>query len=253
MRMRNKNFWMTSKAPYAVACALIGTLAATASASDLYQGPAYHSGPYNWSGLYVGGVLGYNWNEDRTTEYYTHNGQPRPAFDNPANPHMFFDYEPDGLSGGVKAGVNFQTGSFVYGIETDFDVTDITGGFRDTVEGIGASKDEYAWQGSVRGRLGVAFDRVLVYGTGGFSYAKIKNTYTYVPLSISEPIEDVRTGWNIGAGVDYALTDNLILGLEYRYTEFEQFSNVSKVAFPGITGTQEPVSQAARMSLSYKF
>lgn len=245
MRMTNKIFWMTSKAPYAVAFALIGTLAATASASDLYQGPAYHdAGPYNWSGLYFGGVVGYNWNEDRTTEYLTATGAAR---------NVYFDYDADGISGGLKLGVNFQTHAFVYGIEADIEGTNIDGGFIDRIENLGKGVDTYAWQGSVRGRLGVAFDRVLVYGTGGFSYAKIKNTYTLVPFSISEPIEDVRTGWNIGAGVDYALTDNLILGLEYRHTEFERFSNVSKMAFPGITGTQEPVSQAARMSLSYKF
>lgn len=255
MRTKSKMFRMTSGAPVAAAIALMGAFTASASASDFGQSaPAYYSaGPYDWSGIYIGGVLGYNWNKDRTSEYYTHNGQPRPAFDTPGNPHMFFDYEPGGVSGGVKAGVNFQTGSFVYGVETDIEVTDITGGFLDTVENLGASKDKYIWQGSIRGRLGFAFDRVLVYGTAGFSYAKIQNTYTLVPLGISEPIKDTHTGWNIGGGVDYALTDTLIVGVEYRYTEFDTYTNVSRAAFPGLSGTQEPTSQALRTSLSYKF
>lgn len=251
-------FAIVSKAPYVgLSMALLGVYAFNASASDYdREGPSsyYHaSGPYDWSGVYVGGVLGYSWNKDRTSEYYTHNGQPRPAFDVPSNPHMYFDYEPDGVSGGVKAGVNFQTGGFVYGVEVDFEATDITGGFIDRVEGIGKGVDKYIWQGSIRGRLGYAFDRVLVFGSGGFSYAKIENTYTLVPTDTSEPITGTRAGWNVGGGIDYALTDTLIAGFEYRYTEFDTYSNVSLVAFPGLTGTQEPTSQSVRMSLSYKF
>lgn len=250
-----RNMFRVSPKALAGAIVIACAFAADVSASDLDQGGhiLYSGSPYNWSGLYIGGVIGYNWNTDRTSEYYTATGGPRPAFDTPGSQAMFFDYEPEGVSGGVKAGMNFQTGAFVYGVEADFEATDINGGFVDRIEDLGKGVDTYDWQGSVRGRFGLAFNRVLIYGTAGFSFAKIKNLYTLVPLGISEPIKDIRVGWNVGAGLDYALTDRLIAGLEYRYTEFDAFSNVSTVAFPGITGAQEPVSQSMRMSLSYKF
>lgn len=229
----------------ATAFAIWGALAGSASASNLYQGPAsYSAGPYNWSGFYVGGVIGYNWGEDRTTEYVTATGTPR---------NIFFDYTTQGVSGGLKAGINFQTGAFVYGLEGDFEATDITGGFIDRIENLGKGVDKYHWQASIRGRLGYAFDRVLVYGTGGVSYAKIENTYTLVPFSINESIEGVHAGWNVGGGIDYAIDENLIAGFEYRYTEFHEFRNVSTQAFPGLTGGQEPTLQSIRASLSYKF
>lgn len=234
-----------SQALCATAFTILGALTGSASASDLYQGPAYYSaGPYNWSGFYIGGVVSYNWGEDRTTEYETATGNAR---------NVFFDYTSEGMSGGLKAGINFQTGAFVYGLEADFEATDITAGFIDRIEFLGKGVDKYHWQASIRGRLGYAFSRVLVYGTGGISYAKIENTYTLVPFSISESIEDIRAGWNVGGGVDYAIDENLIAGVEYRYTEFEEFRNVSMRAFPGITGSQEPTLQSIRASLSYKF
>lgn len=228
----------------AAAVALAGLLTTSVSASDMYTGAPPYAGAYDWSGLYLGAVVGYNWNKDRTTEYLTATGQPR---------NIAFDYDLDGVSGGVKAGFNFQSGRIVYGAEADFEWTDITGGFIDRIENIGQGVDHYDWQASIRGRLGVAFDRVLVYGTAGVSFARIENIYTLVPFAISEPIEDVRTGWTAGGGVEYAVTENVVAGIDYRYTEFDRFSNVSVSAFPGLTGTQQPTSHGLRLSLGYKF
>lgn len=231
-------------AALALAATVAGFTATGARAADLEQPAASYTSAYDWSGLYVGGVVGYNWGKDRTTEYVTATGAPR---------NMFFDYEPDGFSGGVKLGANFQTGAFVFGAEADFELTNIEGTFIDRVENLGRGDDSYDWQASIRARMGLAFDRLLVYGTGGLALAKIQNTYTLVPFGISEPIEDVRAGWTAGAGIDYALTDNLIAGFEYRYTQYNEFRNVSSSAFPGITGSQEPSFNTVRLTLSYKF
>ncbi|SIR32298.1 outer membrane immunogenic protein [Rhizobium sp. RU20A] len=199
---------------------------------------------FSWSGFYIGGVAGYNWNDDLTSEYITATGAAR---------GITFPYDPEGGSIGLKAGINFEAGSFVYGVEGDFERTNIKGTFIDRIENIGRGDDTYDWQASLRARMGISMDRFMVYGTGGVAVARIENKYTLVPFGISENFKDTHTGWTAGAGVDYAITDNLIAGLEYRFTKFEKFSNVSTVAFPGLTGTQEPTSNALRFSLSYKF
>lgn len=221
-----------------LAAAAIATLPLTA-AGDV------RADDFSWSGIYVGGMGGYNWNKDLTTEYITATGAAR---------NISFAYEPEGFSGGIKAGVNFEAGSFVYGAEADFELTNIKGTFIDRIENIGRGDDEYDWQASIRARMGLAVDRFMVYGTGGFAMSKIQNTYTLViPPPVSEVFSDVKHGWTIGGGVDFAVTDSLIAGVEYRYTKYDLFSNVSTVAFPGLTGTQEPTSSAIRFSLSYKF
>ncbi len=220
-------------------------LAAAVALGAVFSGTAARAeDTFSWSGFYIGGVAGYNWNDDLTSEYITATGAAR---------GITFPYDPDGMSGGVKAGMNFQNGSFVYGLEGDFELTNIKGTFIDRIENIGRGDDKYDWQASLRARMGVAMDRFMVYGTGGLAVARIQNTYTLVPFGISETFEKTHTGWTAGGGVDYAITDNLIAGVEYRFTKFEKFSNVSTVAFPGLTGTQEPTSHALRVSLSYKF
>lgn len=224
--------------------AALTALAANAFAADFDQ-PA-SSAAYDWSGVYVGATAGYNWGKDSTTESGTWLGFPVNAV---------FGYDVDGLSGGVKAGVNFQSGSFVYGAEADIEAANITGGFVDRIQNAGIGRDRYDWLASIRARMGYAVDRTLFYGTGGVSFAHIENTYSQVliPPFASESFDKVRTGWTIGGGVDYALTDKVILGAEYRYTNFNAFSNVSTTAFPGVTGEQDPSSHAIRLSVSYKF
>ena len=231
------------KTVLALAAALT-MLAANAVAADFDQ-PA-PAGGYDWSGVYVGATAGYNWGKDRTAESGTWLGFPVNAV---------FGYDLDGASGGVKAGVNFQSGAFVYGAEADIEAANITGGFVDRVQNAGIGKDKYDWQASIRARMGYAADRTMFYGTGGVSFAHIENTYSQVLFApnVSESFDKVRTGWTIGGGVDYALTDKVILGAEYRYTNYNAFSNVSSSAFPGVTGEQNPASHAIRLSVSYKF
>ena len=154
-------------------------------------------------------------------------------------------------NGGLKAGVNFQAGQFVYGLEADFEKTNIAGHFVDS--GIGRGDDDIQWQSSIRARMGLAADRFMIYGTGGIAFASIKNTYTFLPTMVSESFTNVTHGYTVGLGVDMAITDNVIGGLEFRHTEFADKTNISTVAFPGLTGKQEPSSNAIRLSISYKF
>src|SRR6202034_3824618 len=77
--------------------------------------------------------------------------------------------------GGLYAGYNYQIGWAVLGIESDIEAADIHGGF-DSVTAAGAGATRIDWQGSFRGRLGYATDKLLFYGTGGLAFANIGHT-----------------------------------------------------------------------------
>ena len=109
------------------------------------------------------------------------------------------------------------------------------------------------WQGSARARLGLAFDRWMVYGTGGVSFTEYERRIFAPGAGFGERLTSARTGWNVGAGVNFAFTDHLILGAEYRYTDFGRNRFASSGAFPGLTGSQELSSHSARASVAYKF
>ena len=97
------------------------------------------------------------------------------------------------------------------------------------------------WQASVRGRGGFTFDRWLVYATGGVAWAGVKAEAIYGPgtvLGVVTPgafFSDRQTlvGATVGGGVEFALTDSVSLGVEYRYSDFgHETFNLGAVPFP---------------------
>ena len=233
---------------YAILLAVFfATTASIAQAGDIdFQDPPalteQQVGDFSWSGLYVGANVGANLYRDRTVEVFTATGGPT---------NLEYPYKSKGTSFGINLGADYQFGNIVVGAAGDFDMARINGGFEDLP--IGKGRDRIHWQATLRGRLGYAVDRVLIYGTGGLAAAQISNTYTFVPTNTSETFKDVKYGWTLGAGVDVAVTDNWIIGMEYRHVDFNAFQNDSVVAFPGLTGKQNPSSDSLRISLNYKF
>ena len=229
----------------AVAGALALILAAPANAADL--GYPVKAPPlvqvFSWTGFYVGADIGYAWGRDSTTEYFTATN---------ALTGLKWDYDTKGLTGGLFAGGNYQTGPLVLGLEADIELADIKGGFNDPALG-GAGNTRIDWQGSARGRLGFAADKALFYGTGGLAFANISHTYYNLVAGSFETTSGVRTGWTAGAGVEVALTPNILARAEYRYTDFGSYRYDSVVTFPGLTGQQEPRLNTVRVGLAYKF
>jgi outer membrane immunogenic protein len=225
--------------------AIIG-LSTVAQAADLPRRMAptapqpIFSPVYNWSGFYAGVQVGYAWGDDKTVEFGTLTGVPT---------GLSLGYSPDGIVGGVHAGANYQMGMFVLGVEGDIEASGISGGTRNLL--LRGNDFDVAWQGSIRARAGVAFDRVLVYATGGVAYADME--HTYVNGLIAEKASGGEWGYTVGAGVEYAFTQNLTARVEYRYTAFDKVTNASVVSFPGFSYTQEPEFQTVRGGLSYKF
>ncbi|MAY61725.1 MAG: porin [Rhizobiales bacterium] len=160
------------------------------------------TGMYDWSGIFVGVQGGGGWGNSHVDD----------------NGLTSLDEELDidgGFLGGV-VGAQWQNGSFVYGVEAEINWSNISG--NEEIQLGNFIGTEIDWFGSVNGRLGYAWDRVLLYGTAGVAFAGIETNQQLAPDSFAET--ESHVGWTIGAGVDYALTENLFLGAQYRYYDF---------------------------------
>ena len=192
--------------------------------------PVVDESLYNWTGGYVGVQIGYGWgNVDR---------QVVPAgFAN--------SYSSNGFLAGVHAGYNHMIDRFVLGIEGDFDWTAMDG----NDAGAGGTQDAvyFNWMASIRGRLGYAIDRVMIYRTRGAALASVQQMNA---AGVPVKIDDTYTGWTVGAGVEYAFTDNLTTRLEYRYTDFGS----QGYAPAGLAPFRNDINvHAVRVGLTYKF
>lgn len=130
--------------------------------------------------------------------------------------------------GGGQIGYNWQFApNWVLGIEADIQGSSIKSDLSGAINGLGgiSAGTKLTYFGTVRGRLGYAFDRVLVYGTGGFAYGSADTKLSINPAVLSYSKTDDVTGWTAGAGVEWAMTNNLSLKTEYLYMRFDR-SNV---------------------------
>lgn len=176
---------------------------------------------YDWTGAYVGGHVGYAWANTNVTELDNY------GFSQFGDTE--FDFDSDGIIGGVHAGYNWQTGRFVYGFEADIAASDVDNTVDNTM--LPASGESFStnidWFGTFRGRLGYAADRFLPYVTGGIAFGDIESSYNDPLENFPFPggnfavASDVVFGWTLGAGAEYALTENWILRAEYLYVDLE--------------------------------
>jgi outer membrane immunogenic protein len=204
---------MNHKAIFAAA-ALVGA-AGTAGAADIPRGAPYYSpgplGAYNWIGPYVGGNLGYQWGA--TTN-------------NPTRPR--------GVAGGIQAGYNWQSGQFVFGAETDLQLS--------------AADDVFApwkfanpWFGTLRARAGVALNNILFYGTAGFAYGGGRAELGGASES------HLHGGWAAGLGLEVGFSPNWSARAEYLYVDLSD----QAYRLTGISNGFE--SSILRFGVNYRF
>ena len=230
-------------------CAI--ALATGAHAADLgvrpaYKAPAMAPAPWSWAGFYVGGNVGF-------ASARTNISSPDGSFFFP--PGANFDSNKTGVIGGLQAGYNWQFNSLVVGLEGDISVASLN---RTTSPGaIAFTADTFNGNmtalGTVRGRIGWAFDRVLVYGTGGVAFASLKDQYSSPIFPFTTSANSSATGWTAGGGVEYALTDHWTAKAEYLHVGFPsrsatttQFGNTYNFAFKDSV-------DIGRVGVNYKF
>jgi outer membrane immunogenic protein len=189
--------------------ALLGTVfafgaATAANAADIYEGGGslkddiVYMPPMTWAGFYFGGHLGGGFEDD-----YCY---PKELMDDPTKRSKYV-YDPrdkkecdDGdtfFLGGVHAGYNWQKhGPWIFGVEADI-----------------SFGDDIDYLASIRGRLGVAYDALLIYATGGAAFIGVEDFFGD---------SDNDTGWVAGLGADYKVAQNISVGLEGLYYDFDE-------------------------------
>jgi outer membrane immunogenic protein len=179
---------------------LAAAMVSPSFAADLprpaYKAPIYVA-PFSWSGFYVGINGGYGWGKSSWQNTGANTG----------------DFTIKGPLVGGTLGYNLQTGSFVWGLEADADISFIKGSTTVNCAGAGC-ETRNRWLATGRGRIGYAWDRFLPYITGGVAFGDIKMTN---PVSASET--KTKVGWTAGAGIEYAFMGPWSAKIEYLYVD----------------------------------
>ena len=146
------------------------------------------------------------------------------------HPGVVADPRMKGGFGGGTVGYNWQTGQFVFGLEADAAFASINASA--TAFGVTA-ESEIQSLGTVRGRIGMAFDTVLLYATGGYAWADNKFSITIPPVSVSE--SNFHHGWTVGAGVEWMFAPKWSVKFEYLYRDFSGETYFSGLLPPGVS------------------
>ncbi|WEK06740.1 MAG: porin family protein [Candidatus Devosia phytovorans] len=219
-----------------VLAAIAGVLStSTAFSADLLilDQPAVtaQTSAYDWSGFYAGVNLGYGWSEYELGDV--------------AGTVVIDDI--DGVLGGAQVGYNHDFGGFVLGAEADFQFSDLSREL--AVAGIGSFDVGIESFGTVRARAGVAVDRFLPYVTGGVAWANGSATVVDALAGTILDEDETYVGYAIGAGLEYAVTDNITVKGEYLYADFGS----KDFAVVGGTLDTDLTAHVARVGLNYKF
>jgi outer membrane immunogenic protein len=213
--------------------AVVGLLAVTELAwgADLPT-PPLAPVPYSWSGLYIGLNAGYT--SAKVTETASGGG-------GTASSNL-----PGGI-GGFQFGANYQTGALVLGVEADFDGTMTT----KSVTGTGITGTaQIPWIGTLRGRVGYAFDRILLYVTAGGAATQLVSTVNVGAIG-SASTTFTHGAWTAGGGVEAAITEDLSARVEYLYVDTGNFY-VAQVGPPVVTVTGRVQDNLVRAGVNYR-
>ena len=227
------------------------TSGAAVSAEFVSHPAPYKAAPtksYTWEGLYLGANAGYAWGSDSDLDPGAHGAQTGVFLDGPAQlAAQLAGLAPLGMNikgslGGGQIGYNWQAGALVWGIETDFDRTRISGSATRnsnnpviglppfSVQTLLSGSQTLDRFGTFRGRIGwTPIDRNLFYATGGLAYGQGSSS---VDISQIEVLGDTFTsssgmaaktlsGWTIGGGWEWALAANWSIKTEYLYYDLE--------------------------------
>ena len=250
---------------------IVALLAMTVLSGQAFAADAIVSAPepapveysaFSWTGGYIGAHAGYGWGN--TQDVYNSVNSPKKKM--------------KGGFGGLQAGYNWQfDNNIVLGAEADISFGKIKKNWVESVDGTGKNdfnssyytEDKIGTHGTVRARLGYAVDRFLPYVTGGLAIADTKNTLGCTGVkpiaagacrTLDKKFEDsaskTRLGYAVGAGIEYAVTDNWTLKGEYLYSNFGKKNvTLTDPNWPGSDGTRRFKTDLneVRLGVNYKF
>lgn len=204
--------------------ALSAAALTSANAADLpyrSRAPFYSPPPvFTWAGVYVGA------NASMNIGGFSEGG---------AN---YFGNAFGGLYG-ITAGYNYQSGPLVAGVEADLNFGSVNG----TAYPLAAvhSSGNITGEGSLRARFGYAFDRALVYMTGGYTGASMRGSLADLGApNIYASQSNYLNGFTIGGGLEYAVTNNVSLKAEYLFNDYG--------STPFFSGTRDGITSGVSFS-----
>lgn len=207
----------------------------------LVAGAPISASAQDWSGFYGGLTAAYAWHDSTHT---FSNGAPTGNSD------------AEGRLLGAFVGYARQSGTMVYGVEMDADISDASGSFINPVGATSGGAAELNWQSSIRGVLGYAGQMfntpTLFYGTLGYAYGDFD--FTGGPAAAAtNRYSDELDGWTVGVGMDARLTARSSLRVEYRYTDYGTARGALAPAFPGVVMPVSVEQHALRVGLRIEF
>lgn len=220
-----------------------------------FEAPSFQAGP-QWGGFYVGAQLGGAWN-DTDWRYANRN------WFNTAGPKVVIDrFQTDasGVTGGGQLGYNFQAGPWVLGVEGSLAALDLESSSSNPVFNDRYTAS-YSSLATVTGRLGYSVGSWLAYAKGGWAGADVELTIFDRGTPARASDSAWANGWTAGAGLEYALSGGLSLGVDYGYTELDvpQWKLACRNCPTGFTGGGVPAVdgdvaiQAVTARLNYRF
>src|SRR6516165_1555051 len=176
----------------------------------------------NWTGIYLGVNGGFTFGGSDWTDSVT--GASSDVFNT------------SGFVFGGTLGANYQVGSWVFGVEADGDWADSSGFGTFTTTSTtslcaGGCLTKNTWLATARGRAGYAFDRFLVYGTGGAALGNVQANFSNDPVS-----SVTKTGWTAGAGVEVAVAPRWSAKAEYLFVDLGNGSCTTDCAIVDANG-----------------
>jgi outer membrane immunogenic protein len=249
-----------------VAAALSGSaFAADLGARSYDKAPAMAAPVTNWSGLYIGGNVGYGWGNGNTDFSFL----PSPAIFGVDNTAL--DTKSKGVIGGAQIGYNWQMGAIVTGLEADIQGSGVKGSARrsplfdpDANEfrpgSFLSTEQELSWFGTVRGRLGATVTPdLLLYTTGGLAYGHVDasaNTFVNSTIQYPASVSKTKAGWTAGAGAEWMFARNWSAKVEYLYLDLGNVSAIGhSAAVPNdaVANTWTTRENIVRAGVNYHF
>lgn len=219
----------------------------------------------SWTGFYVGVNGGYGWGGRVGDLVATSGGLGILGAVAAGTIPGFLGVRAEGGFGGAQAGYNWQSSHFVFGIEGDIQGAAMKQslvlthaaipGFFATMH---TASSELDWFGTVRGRIGYAWNQVLLYGTGGVAYGFTSDSASSQvvppPPFGTGSNSGTRVGWAAGAGVEWAFRPSWSVKGEYLRADLG--SSTTRVAFPSgdfIDYRFRHTYDIVRVGINYKF
>ena len=201
--------------------------------------PAIAVASFNWTGCYIGTHAGGGWGQK---DWY--DTQP---------PVKFAEHDVNGWLVGGQVGCDIQTGSFVFGIEGQAAWADIDGGGANIFSNFFTSNSTVEFVGTATGRIGYAWDRVLLYVKGGGAWVRDKHWQFDVTDNVVLNSGKVnRSGWTVGGGFEWAFAANWSGKIEYNYMDFGRHS----ASLTGLDDIEPNIDQqlhTVKIGLNYRF